>query len=146
MDYGARPGFCLGSGKGLVASAGGGAPALCVGLGGARIIVILLACGVSASQADRSGRVGEGAGDRFSLSVAVSISSPVGGGCNTFGDGAERLIVGGAGQLGPSFNRAVCSAPQLTQRDGEEEQQPGVALRLPPLEQVGFGHRWFEQE
>jgi len=54
--------------------------------------------------------------------------------------------VGGAGRLGQSLKRAVWSPPQLTQHDGEEAQQQGVALRLPPVGQVGFGHLWLEQE
>jgi len=40
--YWARPGSCQGLGEGLVASAGGGAPALWAGLGGAGIIVVVL--------------------------------------------------------------------------------------------------------
>ena len=41
--------------------------------------------------------------------------------------------------------------PQLVHRGGEEEQQPGVALRLPLPGQVGFGHRcmarvWLREE
>ena len=31
--------------------------------------------------------------------------------------------------------------PQLVHRGGEEEQQPGVALKLPLPGQVGLGHR-----
>jgi len=54
--------------------------------------------------------------------------------------------VEGASQVGQSLQRAVCCLPQLTQPAGEEEQQPGVALRLPLLGQVGFGQRGFEWE
>ena len=59
-----------------MASKGGEAPALWAGLGGAGIIVVLLARGVSASKANWSERVGEGGGDGLSSSVVVSISSP----------------------------------------------------------------------
>ena len=40
---------------------------------------------------------------------------------------------------------AMCSPTQLTQRAGEEEPQPGVAIRLAPPGQVGLGHRWLGQ-
>ena len=52
----------------------------------------------------------------------------------------------GAGGLGQSLKRAAWSPPQLAQRDGQVEEEPGVALRLPLLGHVGFGHRWFERE
>jgi len=35
--------------------------------------------------------------------------------------------------------------PELAQRGGTEEQQPGGALRLPLLGQVGLGQRWAAQ-
>jgi len=35
----------------------------------------------------------------------------------------------------------VWAPPQLVHCGGEEEQQPGAALRLPPPGQVGLGHR-----
>jgi len=35
----------------------------------------------------------------------------------------------------------VWAPPQFAHRRGEEEQQPGVALRLPPPGHVGLGHR-----
>jgi len=45
----------------------------------------------------------------------------------------------------------VWAPPQLAQRGGEEEQQSGAALRLPPPGQVGLGHRciarvWFREQ
>jgi len=66
----------------------------------------------------------------------VSIASPA----------VEPLRVGGDGRLLQSLCVAGCSPPQLTQRAGEEEQQLGVALRLPPLGQVGLGHGWLARE
>jgi len=92
---------------GLVTSTGGEGAALWAGLGGAGIIVVLLARGVSASKVNWSERVGEGRGDGLSSSVVVSISSPAGSGGKFSGGGAERLRVGGAGRLGQSLKRAV---------------------------------------
>ena len=74
--------------------------------------------------------------------MAVSIASPTGGGGGTSGAMVERLRVGGTGRLSQSLCTAVWAPPQLVQRGGEEEQQPGVALKLPPPGQVGLGHRW----
>ena len=36
--------------------------------------------------------------------------------------------------------------PELTQGGGEQEQQPGVALRLQPPAQMGLGQRWLARE
>lgn len=44
------------------------------------------------------------------------------------------------------MKRAVCSPPQCMQPAGEVEQQLGIALRLPPLGEVGFRQRWCERE
>ena len=84
--------------------------------------------------------MGEGGGETSLSSVAVSISSPVDGRGTTSVATVERLRGGGDGRLSQSLLMAVCSAPQLTQRGGEEEQQPGTALALPPPGQVGLGH------
>ena len=90
--------------------------------------------------------MGEAGGDWLSSSVAVSISAPTGGGCRISWGGVEHHRVGGAGQLGHSLKRAVCSPLQLRQRAGEEEPQQRVALRLPLGGQVGFGQQLFERE
>jgi len=58
---------------------------------------------------------------------------------------AERLRGGGDGRLSQSLWVAVWSALQLTQRGGEEEQQSGTALTLPPPGQVGLGQRCMAQ-
>jgi len=134
-----------GTGEVLAASTGGGPSELWGRLGRAGIIVVLLARGVTVSQALRSERVGEAGGDWSTLSVALSIALPMGCGDMFSGGGAEHLRVGGAGPLGQCLKSAVCSPPQLTQRDGEEEQQPGLGLRLQLLGQVGLGHEWFER-
>ena len=86
--------------------------------------------------------MGEGEGERSWSSVAVSISSPTAGGGIASVVTVERLRVGGVGRLSQSLCTAVWSPPQLTQRVGGEELQPGAALRLPPPGQVGLGHRW----
>ena len=129
-----------------MASSGEGAPAVCVGFGEAGIIVVLHARGVSASKARWGERGGEEGAGGLSSSVAVSISWLRGGAGVFSGGGAERHRAGEGRWLGQSLNRAGCSPPRLVQWDGEEQQQPGVALRLPPLGQVGFGHWWFERE
>jgi len=85
--------------------------------------------------------VGEVGGETSLSTVAVSISSPVDGGGTTSVATVERLRGGGDGRLSQSLLVAVWSAPQLTQGEGEEEQQPGTALALPPRGQVGLGHR-----
>ena len=85
--------------------------------------------------------MGEGGGETSLSSASVSISSPFGGGGMTSAAAVERLRGGGDGRLSQSLFVAVWSAPQLTQRGGEEEQQPGTALALPPPGQVGLGHR-----
>ena len=83
----------------------------------------------------------KGGGETTSSSVAVSISSVAGGGGSISVAVAERLRGGGEGRLSQSLYPAVWPSPQLTQRGGEEEQQPGGALRLPPPGQVGLGQR-----
>jgi len=85
-------------------------------------------------------------GDWLSSSVAVSVSSLMGGGHKFTGDGAEGLTVGEAGRQGRFSQTVVCSPRQLTRRDGQEEQQLGVALRWPLLGQLGFGERGLERE
>jgi len=129
-----------------VASSAEGAPVLWVGFGEAGFIVVVLARGVSTSKARWSQRGGEERAGGVSSSVAVSISWLRGGAGLFTGGGAERQRAGGGRRLRQSLNRAVCSPPQLVQWDWEQQQQPGVALRLPPLGQVGFGHWWFERE
>jgi len=104
-------------------------------------IVVLLALGVAISNPDWRERVGEGGGDTTSPSVAMSISWPADGGGGTSTAVVERLRVGGTGRLPQSLSVAVWFPPQLTQQDGEEEQQPGVTLRLSPPGQVGLGQR-----
>jgi len=104
-------------------------------------IVVLLALGVAISNSDWREREGEGGGERTRSSVAVSISSPVGGGGTTSVATDERLRGGDDVRLSQSLLVAVWSPPQLTQRGGEEEQQPGAALTLPPPGQVGLGQQ-----
>jgi len=86
--------------------------------------------------------VGKGGGERPLSSVPVSISLPVGGGGTISVATVERLRGGGDGRLSQALSVAVWSAPQLTHRGGEEEQQPGTALELPPPGQVGLEQRW----
>jgi len=129
-------------GEGLSCSTGGSVPEPWVGLTEAGSIVVLLALGVAISNADWRERVGEAGGEWSWSSAAVSISSPAGGGGTTSSATVERLRVGSLGRLSQSLCTAVWLPPQLTQRGGEEEQQPGVALRLPLPGQVGLGHRW----
>ena len=85
--------------------------------------------------------MGEEGGETSLSSVAVSILSPAGGAGTTSVATVDGLRVGGDGRLSQSRLVAVWSAPQLTQRGAEEEQQPGTALALPPPGQVGLGHR-----
>jgi len=66
-----------------------------VGLTEAGSIVGLLAVGVAISNADWRERVGEGGGETSWSSVAVSISSPAGGGRMTSSAAVERLRGGG---------------------------------------------------
>jgi len=138
------PGCCRGAGEGLAATAGGVPVVLGAGLEGAGILVVLLAPGVSASNTLWREPVCELGGDGFSLSVAVSITLPAGGGRRIAGEQAVSLRVREAGRLGRSLNRTVCSSSQLVQWDGEEEQQLGVVLRLPQLEVVRLGDLWLE--
>jgi len=111
------------------------------GLTAAGSIVVLLALGVAISNADWMEWVAEGGGETTLSSVSVSVSSPVGGRGVISVAVVERLRGGGDGWLSQSLWVAVWSAPQLTQRRGEEEQHPGTALELPPPGQVGLGHR-----
>jgi len=85
------PGSGGGNRQGLAASTGGGPSALWAGLPGAGIIVVLLAGGISASQAVWSERVEEAGGDGLSSLVALSIALPTGGGHKFSGGGAELL-------------------------------------------------------
>ena len=85
--------------------------------------------------------MGEGGGETSRSSVAGSILSPVGGGGATSAATVERLRGGGDGRLSQSLLVVVWSPWQLGQRGGEEEQQPGTALVLPPPGQVGLGPR-----
>jgi len=128
-------------GEGLTGSTGGSDRLPWLGPKGAGSIVVLLALGVAISNADWRERVGEGGGETTLSSVSVSISSPAGSGGTISVAAVERLRGGGDGRLSQSLCVAVCSAPQLTQRGREEEQQPGTALELPPPGQVGLGHR-----
>ena len=112
-----------------------------MGLTEAGSIVVLLALGVAISNAERRERDGEGGGERSRSLVAVSISSLVGGGGTTCVATDEGLRGGGDGRPSQSLLVAVWSPLQLTKRGGEEEQQPGAALRLPPPGQVGLGQR-----
>ena len=111
------------------------------GLTEAGSIVVLLALGVAISNADWRERVGEGGGETPLSSVPVSISSPVGGGGTISVATVERLRGAGVGRLSQALSVAVWPAPQLTQRGGEEEQQPGTTLELPFPGQVGLGQR-----
>jgi len=86
--------------------------------------------------------VGEAGGQRSLSSAAVSIWSPAGGGGTIVSAAVERVTVGGDGRDSQSLLVAVWGPQQLTHRGGEEEQQPGVALRLPPPGQVGLGYRY----
>ena len=128
-------------GEGLTGSAGGSGRLPWVGPSGAGRIVVLLALGVGISNADWRERVGEVGGERSLTSVAVSISSPAGGGRTIVSAAAKRTRLAGDGRDSQSQRVAVWGLPQLTDRGGEEEQQPGVALRLAPPGQVGFGQR-----
>ena len=112
-----------------------------MGAKGAGSIVELLALGVAISNADWRERVGEAGDERSSWSVAVSISSPMGGGGTIVSAAVERVRAGGDGQDSESLLVAVWGPQQLMQRGGEEDQQPGIALRLPPPGQVGLGYR-----
>jgi len=85
--------------------------------------------------------VGEGGGERSLSPVAVSILSPAGGRRTIVSATAECLREGGNGRDSQSLFVAVWGPPQLAHRGDEEEQQPGVALRLPLPGQVGLGHR-----
>jgi len=95
--------------------------------------------------------VGE-VGGKWSLSsAAVSITSPVGGGRMIASAAEEGLCVGGAGPESQSLRVAVWAHLQLEHRGGEEDQKPGVALRLPLRGQVGFRHLcmepvWFREQ
>ena len=89
--------------------------------------------------------MGEGGGETSLSSAAVSISSPAGGGGTTSVAAVERLRGGGDGRLLQSLLVAVWSAPQLTHRGGDEEQQSGTGLKLPPPGQVGLGQRCMAQ-
>jgi len=66
-------------------------------------IVELLALGVAISNADWRERVGEAGGERSSSSLAVSISSPAGGGGITVSAEVERLRAGGDGRESQSL-------------------------------------------
>jgi len=85
-------------GEGLTGSTGGSGRLLWLGPTRARRIVVLLALGVAISNADGRERVGEAAGKRSLSSVAVSISSPTGGGRTIVSALVERLRVGGDGR------------------------------------------------
>jgi len=126
-------------GEALTGSAGGSGRLPWLGPIGTGRIVVLLALGVAISNADWRERVGEAGGEWSSSWVAVSISSPMGGGGTIASAAVERLRAGGAGRDSQSLWVAVWDPPQLTHRGGEEEQQPGVALRLPLPGQVGLG-------
>ena len=101
---------------------------------------MLLALGVAISNADWRERVGEAGGERSFSSVAVSISSPAGGGRTIVSAAAEHLRGGGNGRESQPLCVAVWGPSQLVHRGGKEEQQPGVASRLPLPGQVGLGH------
>jgi len=85
-------------GEGLTGSAGGSGRLPWLGPTGAGRIVVLLALGVAISNADWRERVGEAAGERSLSLVAVSISSPAGGGRTLVSAAAERLGVGRDGR------------------------------------------------
>jgi len=76
---------------------GGSKPEPGTGLTEAGSIVVLLALGVGISNADWRERVGEGGGETSRSSVAVSISSPAGGGRTTSSAVVEHLRGGGVG-------------------------------------------------
>ena len=94
----ARPDGFLLMGEGLTGSAGGSGWLPWLGPRGAGSIVVLLALGVAISNADWRERVGEAGGARSFLSVAVSISSPTGGGRTIVSVTSERLRGGGDGR------------------------------------------------
>ena len=71
-------------GEGLTGSPGGSDRLPWVGPRGAGSIVARLALGVDISNADWRERVGEAGGERSLPSVAMSISSPAGGGEQSF--------------------------------------------------------------
>jgi len=82
-------------GEGLTGSAGGSGRLPWLGPSGAGRIVVLLALGVAISNADWRERVGQAGRERSLSSVAVSISSPAGGGRTIVSAAAERARVGG---------------------------------------------------
>ena len=102
---------------------------------------MLLALGIAISNADWREWVGEAGGEWLLLSVAVSISSPAGSGGTIVSAMVERLTAGGEGRDSQYLLVALWGQSQLVQRGCEQEQPPGVALRLPPPGQVGLGHR-----
>ena len=142
LQYWAKPDGVLLIGEGLWGSTGGSGPAPGAGLTESGSIVVLRALGVAISNADWRGREGEGGGEMSWSSAAVSISSPAGGGRTTSSAADEGLRGGGVRRESESLLVAVWVSPQLVHRGGEEEQQPGAALRLPPRGLVGLGHRW----
>jgi len=138
-------------GEGLAGSTGGSNRLPWAGPNGPGRIVELLALGVAILNADWKERVGEARGERSSLSAAVSIASPTGGGRTIASATVERRRVGGDARETQSLLVAVWAPSQLTQCDGEEEQQRGIALVLPPPGQVGLRHRcmarvWFREQ
>jgi len=82
-------------GEGLTGSAGGSGRLPWLGPRGAGSIVVRLALGVAISNTDGRERVGEAGGERSFSSVAVSISSPEGGGRTIVSAAVERLRGGG---------------------------------------------------
>ena len=90
-------------GEGLAGSTGGRSRLPCAGPTGAGRIVELLALGLAISNADWRERVGEAGGERSSSSLAVSISSPTGGGGTIVSAAVERLRVGGDGRESQSL-------------------------------------------
>jgi len=90
-------------GEGLAGSTGGRSRLPCAGPTGAGRIVELLALGVAISNADWRERVGEAGGERSSSSLAVSISSPAGGGGIIVSAAVECLTVGGDGRESQSL-------------------------------------------
>jgi len=90
-------------GEGLAGSTGGRSLLPCEGPIGAGRIVELLALGVAIWNADWRERVGEAGGERSSSSLAVSISSPAGGGGTIVSATVERLRVGGDGRESQSL-------------------------------------------
>jgi len=85
-------------GEGLTGAVGGSGRLPWPGPKGAGSIIVLLALGVAMSNADWRERVGEAGGERSFASVAVSISSPSGGGRTILSAAAERLRTGGDGR------------------------------------------------